>query len=90
MTRVNVFFSDQLLDEIDRQAREEEITRSALIQVALEKYIEAKRRGREDGERRKKMQDASCRMDALAKRLGNWDPQAPIRKSRDRNLRGSW
>ncbi len=87
MARVNVFFSDQLLDEIDQQAKEEGINRSALIQAAMEKYIEAKRRGREDEERRKKMQEASRRMDVLAKKLGNWDPQATIRKFRDNKLK---
>ena len=85
MVRVNVFLSDQLLDEINRQAREEEITRSALIQAVVEKYIEAKRRVREEEQKRKKMQEACRKMDALAKKLGNWDPQATIRKFRTGN-----
>ena len=89
MARLNIFLSDQLLAEIDRQAQEEGINRSALIQAALEKYIEGKRRGRAEEEKRKKMQEASRRMDALAKKLGNWDPQATIRTFRDSNLRGS-
>ena len=89
MARVNVFLSDQLLDEIDRQAKEKGTTRSALIQAAVKKYIEAKRRerNREDG-KRKKMQEASRKMDTLAKKLGDWDPQATIRKFRDTNLKG--
>ena len=44
MARVNVFLSDELLDEINRQAKEEGIKRSALVQAAVEKYIEAQRR----------------------------------------------
>jgi hypothetical protein len=55
----------------------------------LEKYIEAKRQGREEEERRKKMREASQKMDALAKKLGKWDPQATIRKFRDTNLKGN-
>ncbi len=88
MARVNVFLKDELLDEINREADAEETNRSALIQAALEKYIETKRRGREEEEKRRKMQEASRKMDALAKKLGKWDPQATIRKFRDANLKG--
>lgn len=88
MGRVNVFLKDKLLDEINEEAKEEKINRSALIQTALEKYIEAKRRGREEEEKRKKMQEASRKMDALAKKLGKWDAQKIIRKFRDTNLKG--
>lgn len=88
MARVNVFLNDQLLDEINRQAKQEGINRSALIQAAVEKYIEAKRRGREEEQKRKRMQEACRKMDALAKKLGNWDPQTTIRKFRESNLKG--
>jgi hypothetical protein len=53
---------------------------------ALEKYIKTKGREREE-EKRKKMQRASRKMGALAKKLGNWNPQATIRKFRDTNLK---
>jgi metal-responsive CopG/Arc/MetJ family transcriptional regulator len=89
MARVNVFLKDELLDEINREAEIEEINRSSLIQVALEQYLQAKRVRREEEEKRKKMQEASRKMDALAKKLGDWDPQATIRKFRDTNLKGS-
>lgn len=88
MARVNVFLKDELLDEINEEAKEEKTNRSALIQSALEKYLEAKRKKREEEEKRKKMQEASARMDRLAKKLGRWDAQAIIRKFRDTNLKG--
>ena len=88
MARVNVFLTDELLEEINEEAKEERTNRSALIQTALEKYIEAKRRGREEKEKRRKMQEASRKMDALAKKLGKRDPQATIRKFRETNLKG--
>ena len=88
MARVNVFLKDDLLDEINREAEVEEKNRSSLIQAALEEYLQAKRMKREEEEKRKKMQDASRKMDALAKKLGDWDPQAAIRKFRDANLKG--
>lgn len=90
MGRVNVFLSDQLLEEINQQAKEEGSNRSALIRTAVEKYIDAKRRDREEAQKRRKMLDAARRMDALAKKLGNWDPQAMIRKFRDTNLKGDY
>ena len=89
MARVNVFLKDELLDEINREAEIEEINRSSLIQAALEQYLQAKRVRREEEEKRKKMQEASRKMDALAEKLGDWDPQATIRKFRDTNLKGS-
>ena len=88
MGRVNVFLKDELLNEINVEAKEEGTNRSALIQTALEKYLEGKRREREEEEKRKKMHEASRKMDALAKKLGKWDPQATIRKFRDTNLKG--
>jgi len=53
-----------------------------------ETALEAKRREREQKREQKKMQEASRKIDALAKRLGRWDAQAVIRKFRDTNLKG--
>jgi uncharacterized coiled-coil protein SlyX len=55
--------------------------------TALQEYIKPKRRERE-AETRKQMQEASRKMDALAKKLGKWDPQTTTRKFRDTNLKG--
>jgi len=88
MARVNVFLKDELLDEVNEEAREEGTKRSALIQTALEKYLEAKKKKREEEEKQKKMKEACERMDRLAKKLGRWDAQAIIRKFRDTNLKG--
>lgn len=88
MARINVFLKDELLDEINREAEAEETNRSALVQTALEDYLRAKRVKREEEKKRKQMQEASRKMDALAKKLGAWDAQAIIRKFRDSNLKG--
>ena len=88
MGRVNVFLKDRLLDQINEEAKAEGTNRSALIQSALETYIEGRRRVREESEKRKKMQEASRKMDALAKKLGKWDAQTTIRKFRDTNFKG--
>ena len=70
MARVNVFLKDQLLDEINREAKVEETNRSSLIQAALEEYLQVKRVKREEEEKRKKMQDASRKMDGASKKIG--------------------
>ena len=87
MARVSVFLKDELLDEINREAAAEETNRSSVIQAALEEYLQAKRMKREEEEKRKKMQDASHKIDALAKKLGDWDPEAIVRRFRDNNLK---
>lgn len=87
MARVSVFLKDELLDEINREAEAEETNRSSLIQAALEEYLQAKRMKREEEEKRKKMQDASHKIDALAKKLGDWDPDSIVRRFRDNNLK---
>ena len=87
MARINVFLKDELLDEINREAEAEKTNRSSLIQSALEEYLRGKKRQREEQEKRKKMQEASRKMDALAKKLGAWDAQAIIRRLRDSNVK---
>ena len=88
MSRVNVFLKDELLDAINKEAKDEGTNRSALIQTALEAYLQAKREQREEEEQRKEMKEASRRIDDLAKELGDWDPVAIIRRFRDTNLKG--
>ena len=87
MARVNVFLKDETLDEINREAEAEKTNRSSLIQSALEEYLRGKKRQREEQEKRKKMQEASRKMDALAKKLGAWDAQTVIRRLRDSNVK---
>ena len=83
MGRINVFLGDGLLKDIDEQADHEGISRSALLQRAANEYLERARNAREAEKRRGEMQEACRRMDALAKKLGPWDPVKVIRRARD-------
>ena len=47
MGRINVFLKNKLLDGINVEAKKEGTNRNAVIQAALEKYIEGKQRERE-------------------------------------------
>ena len=83
MARVNIFLSDELLDEVDAGAAKARVGRSAFVAAALKGFLNEKRREREDEARRRRMEDASRRIDALASKLGDWDPVATIRRFRD-------
>jgi len=84
VARVNIFLKDDLLRAIDAEAEESVTNRSALVQAALSLYLEARRKDREEAAVRRAMEEACRGMDALADRLGNWDPVRAIRESRDR------
>ena len=88
MARVNVFMSDDLLRAVDAEAQLQGTNRSALLQKAAEAYLQQARQQRQEAERRQKMLEACRKMDQLAKKAGNWDPVAIIRKFRDSGWRG--
>lgn len=86
MARISLYLNDGLLAQIDREAKVEGTSRSALVQKAAIQYFEAKRKAHEEKEKRKEMQEASRKIDELAEKLGNWDGVAIIRRFRDSNL----
>ena len=83
MGRVNVFLKDDLLKAVDTEAQQAGMNRSALIQAALTNYLETQQKGREETEAKRRMDEACRAMDALAKKLGDWDPVKIIREFRD-------
>ena len=50
--------------------------------------MEKKHLSKKEKSKRKKMREASRRIDELAKKLGKWDATAIIRRFRDTNLKG--
>jgi predicted transcriptional regulator len=88
MARINVFLKDDLLEAVDAEAESSSLNRSALIQAALVKFLDARRKEREEAEARREMEEAGRGMDALAEKLGSWDSTRVIRELRDsRSLR---
>lgn len=83
MARINIFMKEDLLQAVDAEAAESHLSRSALIQSALNAFLEVRRQAREQEQRRREMEAASRGMDALAEKLGNWDPVGVIRGFRD-------
>jgi len=83
MARINVFLKAELLQAIDAEAAGSRINRSALIQSALMNYLEARRKEREHAQASREMAVAARGMDALAEKLGRWDPVGVIREFRE-------
>ncbi len=83
MGRVNVFLRDDLLKAVDAEAAQTGLSRSALIQKALADYLEAQRAALAEVEAQRRRDEACKRMDALARKAGDWDPVRIIRKFRD-------
>ena len=89
MARVNVFLDDELLKTVEAEAELAGTNRSALIQAALKEYLEAQRAARERAETQRRMDEACKQMDALAEKLGVWDPVGIIREFRDTRYSGA-
>lgn len=83
MARVKVILKDDFLKAVDDEAAQTGMSRSALIQKALADYLEAQRAAREENKAQRRRDEACRTMDALAKKLGDWDPVRIIRKFRD-------
>ena len=84
MARINVMMPDDILQAVDHAATEEHLTRSALLQKAAHRYLEAQRLEQEAIERKQRMQKAAAKMDKLADKFGKWDGVGTIRQFRDR------
>ena len=83
MARVNIFLSDELLKAVDAEAANSNVGRSSLVQSALALYLAARQRERDEAQIRLEMNDACRGMDALAEKLGAWDPVTVIREFRE-------
>ena len=83
MARINVMMPDDMLQAVDRATTEERLTRSAFLQKAAHRYLEAKRLEQEALERKQRMQKAAANMDKLANKFGKWDGVGTIRRFRD-------
>ncbi|MBI5576822.1 MAG: ribbon-helix-helix protein, CopG family [Deltaproteobacteria bacterium] len=83
MVRINVIFSEDILEEIDVIAKQERKSRSLILREAAEKVIEERRRKAEELRRRARREAAFEAMDRLKKKSGAWDGVSEVRKWRD-------
>jgi len=87
MARINVFLKADLLKAVEAEVEQAGTNRSALIQAALSRYLEIRRKDREEAEAQRRMDEACKKMDTLAEKLGHWDPIKVIRGFRETRYR---
>lgn len=83
MARINMVLPGDLLEQIDRAATEDNLSRSGLIQEAARVYLARRREEREAAERLARRQKAAVEMDRLAEKFGKWDGVKIVRQFRD-------
>ena len=83
MARVNIIMQDDLLEEIDKAATQDNLSRSGFLQEASRFYLAHRCEQREAVERKARRQKAAAEMDRLAEKFGKWDGVKIIRHFRD-------
>jgi metal-responsive CopG/Arc/MetJ family transcriptional regulator len=79
MPKVNVSLSQDILDELDKAARDSHTSRSAFLAEAVKHYLEEK----EAEARRQRMKEAAEAIDRFREEFGGWDGTAEVLKWRD-------
>jgi len=81
VVKINISMPKDMLEELDRAARESHTSRSAFLAQAVKDYLEKLEEERKKERRRK----AADEIDRLRKKFGGWDGTAEILKWRDRH-----
>lgn len=79
MPKVNVSLSQEVLQDLDKAARESRTSRSAFLARAVRHYLEEK--GEE--QKREKRKQAAAAIDRFREEFGGWDGTAEVLKWRD-------
>lgn len=90
MARINLFLPDEQLQRFDREAEQEGLSRSRLIQKAMEDYLKRVKQEQEEVQRRTAMEKACHTMDKLAHKFGAWDPVPVLRSARESRYGTEW
>ena len=83
--RINIMIPEKFLEEVDRVAKQEHRTRSAIIRESLQTYIERKKEEKAEQERKQRKLKAARLQDTLAKKAGRWDAVQAVRMTRERS-----
>lgn len=81
MPKVNVSFSQETLQELDKAARESQTSRSAFLAQAVRRYLKEK----DEEQKREKRKQAAVAMDRFREEFGGWDGTDEVLKWRDRH-----
>lgn len=83
--RINTVFQEDLIEKIDRIAKEEGKSRSRILREAANKLIKDYQRQRSEEIRMKKVRQAITIQDRLRKKSGKWDSVSELRKWREKH-----
>jgi len=81
VVKINVSMPKDMLEELDRVARESHTSRSAFLAQAVKDYLEKL----EEERKREKRRKAAAEIDRLREKFGGWDGTAEVLKWRDRH-----
>ena len=79
MPKVNVSLSQEVLQDLDKAARESRTSRSAFLTRAVRHYLEEK----EEEQRRERGKQAAVAIDRFREEFGGWDGTCEVLKWRD-------
>lgn len=85
MVRINAVFQEDIVEEIDRIAKEEGKSRSRLLREAAQKLIRDYQHQRAEKIRREKIGYAIETQDRLRKKSGRWDSVSELRDWREKH-----
>ncbi|MBM4307646.1 MAG: ribbon-helix-helix protein, CopG family [Deltaproteobacteria bacterium] len=85
MVRINTVFQEDLIEEIDRIAKEEGKSRSLILREAALQLIKEYQRQKSEEIRMKKVGQAISIQDRLRKKSGKWDSTSELRKWREKH-----
>jgi len=83
MPRVNIMLPDDLLEEIDRVAREEGMNRSKLLRTAVLAFFQLRAAQNERQKRQADIQRAMDIQDQLRQTTPSWDSLRALKEQRE-------
>ena len=84
MVRITTLFQKDIIEEIDRIAKEEGKSRSRLLREAAQGYIEQYQTQKAEEIKKKKITNSMEVQDRTREKSGKWDPVSELRKWRER------
>ena len=85
MVRISTVFRKDILEEIDRIAKEKGKSRSRLLREAAQSYIKQYQIQRAEEMKKKKIKTSMEVQDRIREKSGKWDSVSELRKWRDRH-----
>jgi metal-responsive CopG/Arc/MetJ family transcriptional regulator len=79
MPKINVSLSKEILEELDKAARDSQTSRSAFLVKAVKHFLEEK----EAEQKLAKRKESASAMDRFRERFGGWDGTSEVLKWRD-------